>query len=1185
MKNFFKFILASIIFLTLPTLGQAQLFNTADIAALSAFVSSTNGGSLSAPSGWNAALPAAMQWKLTNPYDQWYGVTWTPGTLNRRVQKIELGNLGYGTSVTNGLALSGRLPNNFISLTSMNALEVFDISGNRITDGPLIPWVYTSTTLKVVNISDNRFGVLSGATIFLDILTGALALEELYARNYLSGTAITVGLSIPLTPSNLTSLKVLDFSENGLLGSVSVLLSSLSSLEKAFLNNNKITQLSLNANSVLEEFAISFNELDSTIYIKNILDNYSNIKFLDAANAMSTTGTQSYGMWTPFHIPATNINNDIIVNISNNKLLGAVNLSDPGFVKLASFNISGNKIASILPPASNLTNLKTLDISDNLVNQPLDIAWFSTMPNIEVLNMSDNQFFGELPTPISGFYNFVNLKELALSGNNIDGAIRLDWILDAQNSIVGAVNTQFESLRLNGNNFSEVVLYSGQLIPFNTLAKLHVQENRFEFDDLYAFVRAFRMVHQGAGLGYRLINVVSGLGEFLYGPQAPVGIGGVRRRNPNHQTIFRPNIHPPILENSNDTLYNEYSWFRRDTSGGIFNTEFLGRLRLSQINTPLSGTNVNINLGSTAISNGSLNLLPNLNAVSFGSLGLLSLDSTHNGWIYFAEVRNDSFPGLSIATEPVRLLVANCYDSLGHVITCQQILVRFDPDSIAAYSPGPALEAFKEKTRRESGAYKIEECQCGDLELWEMYDTTNTIEVEQFGTGTRSTAGSSSSKAELLSAEPNYYVESNNYSPPTSPPATLQGTAHSKPTLVAIIDSGTDFDHPYLKNRFWINTADANDNGIDDDNDCVPDNGWGYNFLDQNNVAYDDQGHGTAIAGIIGGFSDYNISQNTGTYDSLALVSLKFTDKEGNGTLYHAACALFHATQYTDPNNAKIRVVNASWGYYGEPSPSLESAINYAGTNCGMLIITSAGNDGVNNDVESHYPSNFENDNIITVAAVRPSGASLDSYSNYGLESVDLAARGDDVSTAPGGTLTNDLAIYGTSFATAQVSRAAGLLFHAYPEASSYAVKRALIEGVDELNSNDNAKLLSGGCLNLQKSMQVMASITNRSECSTNILVSDSYVQNESVDLNANVFPNPFNDNLQIELFSNNLIQDPIIVNLYSIEGRLLKQQVVENLNTNVYIELETKELALGLYLLHINSAQQKIVKKIVKIN
>ena len=142
-----------------------------------------------------------------------------------------------------------------------------------------------------------------------------------------------------------------------------------------------------------------------------------------------------------------------------------------------------------------------------------------------------------------------------------------------------------------------------------------------------------------------------------------------------------------------------------------------------------------------------------------------------------------------------------------------------------------------------------------------------------------------------------------------------------------------------------------------------------------------------------------------------------------------------------------------------------------------------------------------------------------------------------------------------------------------------------MIEGVDELNSNDNAKLLSGGCLNLQKSMQVMASITNRSECSTNILVSDSYVQNESVDLNANVFPNPFNDNLQIELFSNNLIQDPIIVNLYSIEGRLLKQQVVENLNTNVYIELETKELALGLYLLHINSAQQKIVKKIVKIN
>lgn len=58
--------------------ANAQPFNTSDIAALNDFLLSTNGGSLSAPAGWNAALPTTQQWRTGNPMvwrhlDSWFG--------------------------------------------------------------------------------------------------------------------------------------------------------------------------------------------------------------------------------------------------------------------------------------------------------------------------------------------------------------------------------------------------------------------------------------------------------------------------------------------------------------------------------------------------------------------------------------------------------------------------------------------------------------------------------------------------------------------------------------------------------------------------------------------------------------------------------------------------------------------------------------------------------------------------------------------------------------------------------------------------------------------------------------------------------------------------------------------------------------------------------------------------------
>lgn len=1164
---------------------NAQTYNTGDVDALEDFLQSTGGGTPTVPAGWNAALPTSSQWITANPLDSWYGLTWSLVATDRRLLKLEMTNLGYGTSPTGGIGLIGSLPNDFISLTGkMSRLEVFDVRGNRLNDGPTISWVYSASSLTKVDISDNRFGLLSGATIFVDILAGASTLQELHASGYLSGGAITTGINLPTLPSAIANLSLIDLGNNGLRGDASTLLTQLVQPQSIYLNNNRIDQLPLVSNGSINTFVLDFNELDSTAYLENVLANYTSLNYFSAINAMNTGLLQGHTFWSNFTI-GSNFT-DVEVNLNSNKLTGSLNMSDPAFGKLKVFHIANNELTSVTTPTSPISGLKVFDISGNNINQALDLGFFENLPQVEELFLSNNIFTGPLPAPTTTAYNLQNLKKLGLQNCQIGGDLNLAWLLDAQNAVAsGGRNGQLRTFFVNGNDFDEVIPHSlGTSMPFDTLTQLFVQENRFDFADLYDIVTAFGM--PGTANGYGFLNPNASFGEFIYSPQAAVGMGGVRRRRMGRTTDFRPTTIPPVRISQQDTLYNSYDWFRRDTAAGAFGFEYLGRVRSNS--NFLSGSNININLGSSTITNGTLNLLPSLRSRDFGSLQITNLDSTHNSWIYYAEIQNDSFPSLIIEMNPKRLIVGECYDSLGNVIRCQEILVRYNPDSVSAYS-GPGLALFQERVRQDIGAEKIEECECGDLELWEMNDTTNQIDVEAYGRGTRSTASQSNNKAELLSAETNYYVESSEYTVPTTAPSFSQGTTHPRPTLVAVIDSGTDYDHPQIRERLWINPEDTTNDGQDDDGDCIPDNGWGYNFVEDTNIPYDDHGHGTAVAGIVGGLSTNNIVQNYSNYDSLAIIPMKMTDRDANGTLYHAACAVYHAGQYKDANSSDslgIRVINASWGYYGEPSPSLEAALNYIGQDCGMLFITSAGNDGIDNDTASHYPSNFEMDHIIAVSAITPNSNILTSYANFGTTQVDIAARGDDNTTLANSGGSSTVNVNGTSFATAQVSRAAGLLFHAYPNASHYAVKKALMDGVDKILSTDSSLLVSGGMLNFQKSIDVMNNILNLDECSNNIVVNTTYYENIGDQLAVAVYPNPFSDMLEIDIqYALSNTNDDLHLELITIDGRVLKKQLLEGLNTNLHKSISTKDLVPGVYLLRIYNSSENFVKKVLKLD
>ncbi|MEW6284258.1 MAG: S8 family serine peptidase, partial [Candidatus Eremiobacterota bacterium] len=151
------------------------------------------------------------------------------------------------------------------------------------------------------------------------------------------------------------------------------------------------------------------------------------------------------------------------------------------------------------------------------------------------------------------------------------------------------------------------------------------------------------------------------------------------------------------------------------------------------------------------------------------------------------------------------------------------------------------------------------------------------------------------------------------------------------------------------------------------------------------------------------------------------------------------------------------RLTNNSWGGGGQ-----NAAIYDAFRSSDALHLCAAGNDAQDTDARPHYPSGYDLDNIVSVAATDRNDQ-LAYFSNYGRESVDLAAPGHQIlSTVPG----NQYATFsGTSMATPHATGVAGLILTAFPEASNEEVKTRLMFGTDAVDALAAASA-SGGRLN-----------------------------------------------------------------------------------------------------------------------
>jgi subtilisin family serine protease len=357
------------------------------------------------------------------------------------------------------------------------------------------------------------------------------------------------------------------------------------------------------------------------------------------------------------------------------------------------------------------------------------------------------------------------------------------------------------------------------------------------------------------------------------------------------------------------------------------------------------------------------------------------------------------------------------------------------------------------------------------------------------------------------------------------------GYTGSSKVVVGVIDTGIDYTHPDLYLNIWLNPGeiptalraaladvdgdgmitfrdlnnsangayvsdvnangriDAGDllhdvrwaNGVDEDGNGYKDDLIGWDWKNNDNDPMDDAGHGTHVSGTIGAIGGNGIGV-AGVGWNTQVMALKFMDASSGTT----SAAIQAVDYYTNASKASPTTIfaatNNSWGG-SSFNQSLLDAIT-RGAKQDIIFVAAAGNGGSdqigdNNDVSPYYPSAYNTtasagyDAVVAVAAIGANGA-LASWSNYGANTVDIAAPGVGIySTTRGGGYGS---MSGTSMATPHIAGAIALYAAAHPDATAAQIREALLgSAVDTTSVLD--KVFSDGRLDVSAFLQTISTI------------------------------------------------------------------------------------------------------------
>lgn len=248
-------------------------------------------------------------------------------------------------------------------------------------------------------------------------------------------------------------------------------------------------------------------------------------------------------------------------------------------------------------------------------------------------------------------------------------------------------------------------------------------------------------------------------------------------------------------------------------------------------------------------------------------------------------------------------------------------------------------------------------------------------------------------------------------------------------------------------------------------------------FVNEKKFPYDDNGHGTHVAGIIAG-DGYSDKKYKGIAPKANIIGIKVLDKNGSGVSSDVIAGVQWAVDNKEKYN--IKIISISLGtppitsYHNDPlAMACAEAVNR-----GIIVVVSAGNDGPDKKTinspgitpqvitvgctDDKNTFNVEDD---SVADFSSEGPTIDGYLKP-----DLVAPGVNITS-----LKNNKKGYishsGTSMAAPVVSGIAALIYEKYPDLNPKEIKKFMMNNATKLKASKYAQ--GSGLINLKKMLKL----------------------------------------------------------------------------------------------------------------
>ncbi|MGF7031986.1 subtilisin family serine protease [Paenibacillus mucilaginosus] len=257
----------------------------------------------------------------------------------------------------------------------------------------------------------------------------------------------------------------------------------------------------------------------------------------------------------------------------------------------------------------------------------------------------------------------------------------------------------------------------------------------------------------------------------------------------------------------------------------------------------------------------------------------------------------------------------------------------------------------------------------------------------------------------------------------------------SSDVIVAVVDTGVDLDHPDLKDQLVS----------------------GINIVDPNSKPYDDVGHGTHVAGVIGALTNNNLGVAGMSWYN-RIMPIKVLDQTGAGSTYAVAQGIIWATDHG------AKVINMSLGNYAD-AEFLHDAIRYA-FDRDVVLVAASGND---NTERPGFPAAYPE--VLGVAAVDANKAKA-TFSNYG-DYISVTAPG--VSIASTYPQNQYAALSGTSMASPHAAALAGLIRSVNPALKNTEVMDIMKSTSGDLGTPGHDRYYGHGLIDVAAALRAAA--------------------------------------------------------------------------------------------------------------